>query len=256
MPPPNYAYQDLVSRYKSLIGVDDLSTEDGLALREFVNGRARVAHERYPFPEFTIYGEQVNLGVSNSICLHNVSGTQPAERTLFSPADSIYRIHKSDPRHHSIGDFGEEYLYFLETNALGDHLARIQKQQNEDSGSVYVTYRKDLQSHISEPNGVTTGKYGLESGDNGNIPYTISDYLILGSFVDFLKSDGQTTKSIQEELNAEKSLQQAIDKVQNQSRGFRSDIIEYRPASQFRRHNQSIGGQPVNAGQPLANNIQ
>jgi len=256
MPPPNYAYQDLVSRYKSLVGVDDLSTEDGLALREFVNGRARIAHERYPFPEFTIYGEAINLGTSNSICLQNVSGTQSADRTLFKPADIVYRIHKSDPRFHSIDDFGEEYLYFLENNSLGDQLAKIQKKLNEDSGTIYVTYRKDLRFHILEKSGTTTGKYGSESGDNGDLPYSISDYLIYGSYVDFLKSDGQASKAMQEEINAEKALQQAIDKVQNQSRGFRSDIIEYRPASQFRRHNQSIGGQPVNAGQPLANNIQ
>lgn len=248
MPTQTFPYTDLVDRYKALIGVDALSAEDGLALREFANSRVRLAHERYPFPEFTIVGETKNIGQSTQVILKNISNIYSANITLTYPADIIYRIHKSNPRLHTIDDFGEEWNFTPVVTAMGDLTAMIHKGNTNDIGSVHVTYRKELQDHINEPIGVTTGKYGLEAGDNNDLPYSISSFVIHGSYVDFLKSDGQSSKAMQEEQIASMHLQQAIDKIQNQSRGFMNDIIEYRPTSQFGRHNRSTGGQPINAG--------
>lgn len=248
MPTLTSPYQNLVDKYKGLIGVDSLSSEDALALREFVNSRVRIAHERYPFPEFTIIGETINVGVGSQVVLKNISNFLSSDVTLNYPADIIYRIHKSHPRTQTIDDFGEEWNFTPIVSALGDLSAMIHKGSTNDIGSVYVTYRKELDHYINTPVGVTTGKFGLESGDNDEVPYSFSSYLAHGSYVDFLKSDGQASKAMQEEQTASVLLQQAIDKIQNQSRGFMNDIIEYRPTSQFARHNRSTGGQPINAG--------
>jgi hypothetical protein len=52
-------------------------------------------------------------------------------------------------------------------------------------------------------------------------------------------------------------LRQEIDIVRNQSRQFRHDILQYRPQTQFRRHNIQAGGSPLNATeQMLDNNVQ
>ncbi len=248
MPTPTIPYTNVVDRYKALIGVDSLSTEDGLALREFVNARVRTAHERYPFPEFTIVGEAKIIGVGTSVVLKNVANFLSQNITLTYPADIIYRIHKSHPRLHTIDDFGEEWNFTPIVSALGDLSAMIHKGTTNDIGTIYVTYRKELPDHVNSTINVTTGKYGLETGDNNNIPYSFASYVVQGSYADFLKSDGQASKAMQEDQIASMYLQQAIDKIQNQSRGFMNDIIEYRPTSQFGRHNRSIGGQPINAG--------
>jgi len=248
MPTLDLSYTNVVDRYKALIGVDSLSTEDGLALREFVNARVRTAHERYPFPEFTIIGEAVNVGTGSQVVLKNIANLFSSNVTLTYPADIIYRLHKSHPRLHTIDDFGEEWNFNPIVTSLGDLTAFIHKGTTNDIGTIYVTYRKDLVSHINGSLNVTTGKYGLEAGDNNSLPYSISSYVIHGSYVEFLKSDGQASKAMQEEQVANMHLQQAIDKIQNQSRGFMNDIIEYRPTSQFGRHNRSTGGQPINAG--------
>ena len=66
--------------------------------------------------------------------------------------------------------------------------------------------------------------------------------------------DGQTPQV--EDQNAE-SLRQEIDIVRNQSRQFRHDVLQYRPQTQFRRHNLQAGGSPLNATEQMFdNNVQ
>lgn len=242
--PHPYAYSEIVERYKALIGVDALSTEDQSALKRFVNGRARIAHERYPFPDFTIIGEHLPLGTGNSVVLKNNSGIPSSDATLFHEADIIYRIHKKEPRLHKIDDFGEEWKFYYIRTGLNDLTAVIQKGDSSAIGDVYVTYRRELVDYINDGT-ATSGQFGSEATDNNEVPHAIASYLVHGSYADFLKSDGQASKAMQEEANAERVLQSAIDKYQNQSRGFRNDIIEYRPSSQFQRHNRTAGGQPI-----------
>lgn len=251
---PYFLYTDLVDRFKSLVGVDDLGTEDSKSLKQFVNGRARQAFERFPWPEFTIIGESYNLGTSNTFVIHQATGISPG---LFHNADIVYRVQKNSPHIDSIANFDEEYKFTHEVNNVGDYIVKVIKPTGEDSGSVYVTYRRNLSEWCNDFVGVTTGKFGDESGDCGKIPDSLAEYLIHACYVDFLKSDGQASKATQEEITAERLLQSAIDKVQNQGRGYRHDIIQYRPPSQFNRHNRQIGGTPVNAGSAtLVNNVQ
>jgi hypothetical protein len=100
-----------------------------------------------------------------------------------------------------------------------------------------VTYRKDLESVVSDGGSYTSGSFGDESGDNPNIPYQFFEYCAFGAYADFLRGDGQTDKAQVEDQNAELILVSEIDKVRNQSRQFRHDVLQYRPQTQFRRHN-------------------
>jgi hypothetical protein len=123
-------------------------------------------------------------------------------------------------------------------------------------GDCYVTYRKDLLSVIAD-GGYTSGFFGKESTDNPNLPYTFFEYAAFGAYADFLRGDGQTEKAQVEDQNAELILISEIDKVRNQSRQFRHDVLQYRPQTQFRRHNIQAGGSPLNtAGTLLNNNVQ
>jgi len=77
------------------------------------------------------------------------------------------------------------------------------------------------------------------------VPNFLLDYLVQGSYADFLRGDGQTEKAMVEEQNAEMILVKEIDMVREQGRQFRNDILQYRAPSQFRRHNIQAGGSPV-----------
>ena len=81
--------------------------------------------------------------------------------------------------------------------------------------------------------------------------------MAFGAYADFLRGDGQTDKAQVEDQNAEIILRQEIDIVRNQSRQFRHDILQYRPQTQFRRHNIQAGGTPLDQTQTiLDNNVQ
>jgi hypothetical protein len=117
-----------------------------------------------------------------------------------------------------------------------------------------VTYRKDLDSVVSDGGSYASGSFGDESGDNPNIPYQFFEYCAFGAYADFLRGDGQTDKAQVEDQNAELILVSEIDKVRNQSRQFRHDVLQYRPQTQFRRHNLQAGGSPVNKPETVLNN--
>ena len=123
-----------------------------------------------------------------------------------------------------------------------------------NSVDVFVTYRKDLSAVISDSGSYTSGSFGDESGDNPNIPYQFFEYCAFGAYADFLRGDGQTEKAQVEDQNSELILISEIDKVRNQSRQFRHDVLQYRPQTQFRRHNIQAGGSPVNKPETLLNN--
>ena len=54
--------------------------------------------------------------------------------------------------------------------------------------------------------------------------------------------------------NSEIILVSEIGKVRNQSRQFRHDVLQYRPKTQFARHNVQAGGTPLNKPETLLNN--
>jgi len=244
---PTITYQNLEERFKSIAGLSALETTDAAFLRQAVNRRVRTAFERYPWPDFTVIGESVSLLTADD----NTIQTYGTGKDLANDSNVVFRIHKTDP---TDTRYPEEYTYVSVLNAGGYPSVKIINPTVLDSVDVFVTYRKDLSAVISDGGSYTSGSFGDESGDNPNIPYQFFEYCAFGAYADFLRGDGQTEKAQVEDQNSELILISEIDKVRNQSRQFRHDVLQYRPQTQFRRHNIQAGGSPVNKPETLLNN--
>lgn len=244
-------YTTLQDRFRALTGLESLSTTDSGFLRDLVNRRIRLAYERYPWPSFTIVGEEITIGSDNAIATYFDSNTQGTK--LANQANVVFRIHKDNPL---TTRYPDEHTFLQDINALGEPVVKIITPGNLDNEKVYVTYRKDLKDLVNA-DGASTGYYGDESGDNSEIPWIFFEYAVHGSYADFLRGDGQNQKAIAEDQYAESLLVHEIDKVSNQGRQFRHDILQYRPPSQFNRHNVQVGGTPIGVStSKLANNVQ
>lgn len=247
---PTATYDNLEERFKSIAGLATLETTDAAFLRQSVNRRMRNAFERYPWPDFTLVGESVALVTAND----NTIQTYGTGVDLTNDASVVFRIHKTDP---TDTRYPEEYTFVSLTNASGYPAVKIVSPTVLDGVNVFVTYRKDLDSVIADGGTYTSGFFGDESGDNPNIPYAFFEYCAFGAYADFLRGDGQTDKAQVEDQNTELLLRMEIDKVRNQSRQFRHDVLQYRPQTQFRRHNLQAGGTPLNQAETvLGNNVQ
>jgi|TARA_R100000149_G_scaffold39661_1_gene15334 hypothetical protein len=252
---PTESYTNLTERFKSIAGLQSLETTDASFFRQAINRRFRTAYQRYPWPDFTVIGESVALDTdsANTIQTFDVGNLHGNIHGLLNDADVVFRIHKTDPKS---SRYPEEYTYVSLLNAGGKPSVKIISPTVLNSVNVFVTYRKDVESVVKDGSG-TTGFYGDASGDTANVPFRFFEYMAFGAYADFLRGDGQTEKAQVEDQNAEMILRQEIDIVRNQSRQFRHDILQYRPQTQFRRHNVQAGGTPLDQNQVmLDNNVQ
>lgn len=248
---PTLPYSTLQDRFRALTGLESLSTTDSGFLRDLVNRRIRLAFERYPWPIFTIVGESVTMASDNSIITYaegSVSGTK-----LSNNANVVFRIHKDNP---VSTRYPDEYTFLQDVNSLGNPIVKIITPDSLASKQVFVTYRKDLKDIINDGS-ASTGYYGDENNDNAEVPWIFFEYAVHGSYADFLRGDGQNQKAVVEDQYAESLLTHEIDKVSNQGRQFRHDILQYRPPSQFNRHNVQVGGTPIGTETAkFGNNVQ
>jgi hypothetical protein len=249
---PTESYTNLQERFKSIAGLQSLETTDASFFRQAVNRRFRTAYQRYPWPDFTVVGEQIDLATvnDNTIQTFDVANPHTNLQKLSTDADVVFRIHKTDPKS---SRYPEEYTYVSLLNAGGKPSVKIINPTVLDSVNVFVTYRKDVESVVKDTLG-TTGFYGDALGDTDVVPFRFFEYMAFGAYADFLRGDGQTEKAQVEDQNAEMILRQEIDIVRNQSRQFRHDILQYRPQTQFRRHNLQAGGTPLNQNEVMLNN--
>jgi len=251
---PTETYTNLKERFKSIAGLQSLETTDEAFFRQAINRRFRTAYQRYPWYEFTVVGESVAIATADD----NQIITYGSNKDLANNADTIFRIHKQDPTDTL---YPEEYTFISmiaggSNPHAGDIAVKILSPTVLDSINAFVTYRKDVEDVVKDGSG-TTGLYGDESGDTSAIPFRFFEYMAFGAYADFLRGDGQTQKAQVEDQNAEMILRQEIDIVRNQSRQFRHDVLQYRPQTQFRRHNLQAGGSPLNTTeQMLDNNVQ
>jgi len=251
---PTESYTNLKERFKSIAGLQTLETTDEAFFRQAINRRFRTAYQRYPWYEFTVVGETVAMATPDD----NQIITYGSNKDLANNADTIFRIHKQDPTDTL---YPEEYTFISMIASgsnphAGDIAVKILSPTVLNLVNAFVTYRKDVEDVVKDGSG-TTGLYGDESGDTSNIPFRFFEYMAFGAYADFLRGDGQTQKAQVEDQNAEMILRQEIDIVRNQSRQFRHDVLQYRPQTQFRRHNLQAGGSPLNQTETmLDNNVQ
>jgi len=246
---PTLSYDNLEERFKSIAGLASLETTDAAFLRQAVNRRVRTCFERYPWPDFTVIGESITMlsAMDNTIQTYGTDAT----RDLATDSNVVFRIHKTDP---TDTRYPEEYTYVSQLNGDGYPSVKIISPSTLNSKAVFVTYRKDLEAIISDAGTYTSGSFGDEANDNPNIPYQFFEYCAFGAYADFLRGDGQTDKAQIEDQNAELILVSEIDKVRNQSRQFRHDVLQYRPRTQFNRHNVQAGGSALNKPETVLNN--
>ena len=237
---PTDTYTNLKSRFKALAGISELETTDSEFLRQLTNKRIRMGYERYPWPNHTIIGETVTSAERPTA---NQIVTYGSAKGLNNNADVVFKIHAADP---TSSRYPEEYQFVTHADSSGNPIVELIEPTTITS-NVYVTYRTALEDVVEDDSGYSTGFFGDAAGDNPNIPYQFFEYAVYGSYADFLRGDGQTDKAIAEDQNAELHLRQEIDKVKNQNRQFRHDLLQYRPVTQFRRHQSQAGGAPVNA---------
>jgi len=280
---PTEKYSNLEKRFLSIAGLQSLETTDSAFFRQSINRRIRAAYERYPWPDFTVIGEAVTLNQTGSPDDDNiirtygvyVTGSGTTLACLNDDADVVFRVHKQNP---TVTRYPDEYTFVsmldYRVGSAGYPCIEIVNAGDElgtgSPATVYVTYRKALSTIIKEPSlsgsapnialtyANSSGFFGdptTNEDDNENIPYVFFEYAAFGAYADFLRGDGQTEKAQVEEQNAEMILRAEIDKVRNQSRQFRHDILQYRPSTQFRRHNVQAGGQSI-AQVELDNNVQ
>ena len=242
---PKDTYINLVERFKSVAGLQALETTDASFLRQSVNRRIRTAYERYPWPDFTVIGESV-AHTSKSIQTFGNS------KALAYDANVIFRIHKENPL---TTRYPDEYTFVSSLNAGGYPSVTI-IDPGTVPANVFVTYRKDLVAVIKDADSTSSGFIGDENNDSSVVPYQFFEYAAFGAYADFLRGDGQTEKAQVEDQNAELILRAEIDKVRNQGRQFRHDVLQYRPQTQFRRHNLQAGGTPLNSGAMMDSNVQ
>ena len=252
-------YDLFLDQIKGLIGITNLSSADESFLRSSCNISVRKAYQRYPWPDFTIIGEPVVFPAGNpgNVVTHVDPNWIPGQLRLIHNADVVFRVHKEDPK---TTRFPTEHTFASELNALQSPSIRIISPTSLEFQTVYISYRKDLKQIIEEPNlGIATyssAQFGNGANDNPNLPEVFYDFLVHETYALFLKSDGQTQKALVEQQLAEQTLTHEIDKIITQGRQFRHDILQYRPPSQFNRHNIQAGNQPVVQvpGQPV--NVQ
>ena len=222
-----------------MAGISEMETTDSDFLRQLVNKRIRNAYERYPWPNHTVVGETVTSAERPTA---NQTVTYGSAKGLVNNADVVFKVHKSDPKSDRYPD---EYQFVSHTDSTGNPIIQL-IEPTTVTADIYCTYRTALEDVVEDDAGYSTGFFGDAAGDNPNIPYQFFEYAVYGAYADFLRGDGQTEKAIAEDQNAELHLRMEIDKVRNQNRQFRHDLLQYRPVTQFRRHMSQAGGVPVN----------
>ena len=162
-------------------------------------------------------------------------------RQLSENAHTVFRVHKENPL---TTFYPEEHTFLITHNDAGYPSIKIIAEFNLTGTDVYVTYRKHLEDVINA-DGATSGMIGDQAGDSTEIPWLFFEAIVHGTYAEGLREQGQLSKALAEEQACEGYLQQEIEKIKSQGRQFRHDIIQFRPASQFRRHNTQAGGTPV-----------
>lgn len=245
---PTQSYANLKNRFMSIAGLSSLETIDGTFLRENVNKRIKTAYGRYPWPNFVVVGELEAFTTGDA----NVKRIYGTTNTLAFNADTIFRIHKTDP---ATTRYPEEYCFVSMLDSGGYPAIKVVEPAALNSVNGYFTYRKHITVVVADGGTYTSGYWGDEATDNPNVPYDFFEYSVVGSYADFLRGDGQNEKAQLEEQNSESILRSEIDRVRNQGRQYRHDILQYRPTTQFRRHNVVAGGSAIDqTGQSLDNN--
>jgi len=178
-------YANLLTLIQAWCGTS-LGTTELARINAFVNHRARRVHKASDhWPRFLKVGEERTCGST---------GLVPFSQTSKDDIDTFLVIHRTDP-YKTLS--AQEFDFYVDQDG-----AQIQNYTANDDGTVFVTYRAELDV-----------AYGTGSGQTATVPEEWFDYLAHGAYADWLRSEGQTEKAALEDAVAETRLMDELEKV-------------------------------------------
>jgi len=181
-------YTELKNRFTSAIGVDTLLTVEETAFKNSLNDRVKGAWTRAQWPELMTVVEKTVAAVTSPIV---------ADKAVQIDNDAnlmdVFSVFDKNP-------LSERTAFKLDYNLINGYLVL---PANSSQNSVFVM-----------GNQVTPSSYGDGGGETTTLPRFLERYLLLATISDWYKSDGQLSKSVEQEAIAEEVLALEIDRVE------------------------------------------
>jgi len=176
------SYTDLYNLIVALSGVGNFTTEEKDKILQFVNRRAFEAYRASPsWPRYAVIGEERTV---------SSDGLVPYVEAGLDNISDFQRIYRTQPFNRQSA---LEYEFYVDSN--GAHVLNLIAN---DSGKVFVNYQKELP---------------VFTEDSTDIPQEFFFFLGHAAYADFLRMDGQHSKSMQEEQIAGTYLALELEKI-------------------------------------------
>jgi len=181
-------YTELKNRFTSAIGVDTLLSVEETAFKNSLNDRVKGAWTRAQWPELMTVVEKTVAAVTSPIV---------ADKAVQIDNDAnlmdVFSVFDKNP-------LSDRTAFKLDYNLINGYLVL---PANSSQSSVFVM-----------GNQVTPSSYGDGGGETTTLPRFLERYLLLATISDWYKSDGQLSKSVEQEAIAEEVLALEIDRVE------------------------------------------
>jgi len=168
--------------------VDTLLTVEETAFKNSLNDRVKGAWTRAQWPELMTVVEKTVAAVTSPIV---------ADKAVQIDNDAnlmdVFSVFDKNP-------LSERTAFKLDYNLINGYLVL---PANSSQNSVFVM-----------GNQVTPSSYGDGGGETTTLPRFLERYLLLATISDWYKSDGQLSKSVEQEAIAEEVLALEIDRVE------------------------------------------
>lgn len=184
-------YTELKNRFTSAIGVDTLLSVEETAFKNSLNDRVKGAWTRAQWPELMTLVEKTVAAVSSPIV---------ADKAVQIDNDAnlmdVFSVFNKNP-------LSDRTAFKLDYNLINGYLVL---PANSTQSTVFVM-----------GNQVTPSSYGdasVDGSETTTLPRFLERYLLLATISDWYKSDGQLSKSVEQESISEEVLALEIDRVE------------------------------------------
>lgn len=184
------SYTSLIDGVSALVG-SDLQTVELARLKSLVNRRAKKAYRATNYwPRFLVVGEARTVTDDNLVAYSQAS---------LQAIDTFIRLHQVQPLNLASSPEFEFYV-----TADGARIISVELS-DDDAPVAYATFKAQM-----------SGSYGDATGETNTIPDEWFEYLVQGSYADWLRSDGQTEKAFAEDSAAREILMDELEKIESQ----------------------------------------
>ena len=165
--PSNATFLEVKNAFQSIAGLESLTAADEFFLTSSLNRAVyRAYNESDSWPRYLVVGE-------SRLLLTDPAATVPYVEAAKETIGEFLRIHRTQP---FLRNSVVEFEFYVDSS--GAHILNL---ITSDSTSVFVTYKKELQTNFTP--------------DSTDIPGEFVDYIIYTALSDFYTGDGQTDKA-------------------------------------------------------------